>query len=412
MATTSNLVAPIAAPAASRLLSAPRLISVDLLRGLVMVIMALDHVRDFFTNLTFQPEDLSRTFPALFITRFVTHFCAPVFFLLAGTGASLAVARGKSLAAISRFLWTRGLWLVFLELTVMGFGWSFVLPFGFAGVIWALGWSMVAMAAIVRMPVRWIAALGAAMIAGHNLLDRITPDSFGRFSWLWQVLHSPGAVVLKPGVMFLILYPLVPWIGVMACGYALGWLLNQPENRRLVFRTGIGLTAAFLVLRGFNLYGNGMAGYPLSSGPWHAQPSGALTLISFLNTQKYPPSLDYLLMTLGPALIVLAWFGAVRAETGLARFLLVFGRVPMFYYVLHIYFIHLLAIVVAGLTHQPSGWLWHGGFFLQQTPAGYGHGLPFVYLMWAVTVGALYLPCEWYMRFKASHRDWNWLSYV
>ena len=156
-----------------------------------MVIMALDHTRDYFTNIPFQPEDVTRTYLALFVTRFVTHFCAPVFFLLAGTGAYLALSHGKTVNQVSRFFWTRGLWLVLLEFTVMGFGWSFVLPFGFAGVIWALGWSMVLMALIVRLPVKWIAVFGAVMIAGHNLLDSIRPESFGRLSGLWMALHSP-----------------------------------------------------------------------------------------------------------------------------------------------------------------------------------------------------------------------------
>ena len=171
---------------------ATRVVSVDLLRGLVMVIMALDHTREYFSNLTFPPEDLTHTFGLLFFTRFVTHYCAPVFFLLAGTGAFLAVSRGKQLREVSRFFWTRGLWLVFLELTVIGFGWTFFMPFGLAGVIWELGWSMVAMAVIVRLPIRWIAILGVVMIAGHNLLDGISPDSFGKLSWLWMALHSPG----------------------------------------------------------------------------------------------------------------------------------------------------------------------------------------------------------------------------
>jgi len=377
-----------------------------------MVIMALDHTRDYFTNLTFQPEDLSRTYGALFITRVITHFCAPTFFLLAGTGAFLAVARGKTITGISRFFWTRGLWLVFLEFSVIGFGWSFVLPFGFAGVIWALGWSMVAMALIVRLPIRWIAVLGVVMIAGHNLLDRITPDSLGKFSGLWMVLHSPGAYLIKPGVMLFVMYPLIPWVGVMACGYAMGSLLLRPDRRKLILKLGIMITLAFLVLRGINLYGNGTAGYPFSVGPWTVQPRLSLTVISFFNVLKYPPSLDYLLMTLGPALIALAWFDGAKAERGLGQVLLVFGRVPMFYYILHIYLIHIMAIVAALVLHQSASWLWHGGFFLQPKPADYGHGLPFIYLMWITALVLLYLPCKWYMKFKQQHPQWRWLSYV
>ncbi|HEY6185464.1 MAG TPA: heparan-alpha-glucosaminide N-acetyltransferase domain-containing protein [Terriglobales bacterium] len=416
MATISNPSAVISAvPVASGSVRTQpqRLVSVDLLRGLIMVIMALDHVRDYFTSATFQPEDLSRTNGVLFLTRFITHFCAPTFALLAGTGAYLAVSRGKSVQEVSRFFWTRGLWLVFLEFTVVGFAWTFSTPYAFALVIWSLGVSMILMAALVRLPVRWIAVFGIVMIVGHNLLDGISPDSLGKFSWLWTILHSPGMVMIKPpdfGVE--VLYALVPWVGVMACGYALGAVLTRPDHRKLVLQIGIGLTLAFFILRGINLYGNGTAGYPFSIGPWKAQSSLTLTLISFFNTQKYPPSLDYLLMTLGPALIVLSLFNGVKAERGVGRFLLVFGRVPMFYYLLHIYLVHSMAIVVAWLSHQPAAWLWHGAVFLNRPPDGWGFGLPFIYFIWALAIAILYLPCRWYMEFKRQHRDWAWLSYV
>ena len=398
-------------------MQASRVISVDLLRGLVMVIMALDHTRDFFTNLHFAPEDLAHTYVALFFTRVITHYCAPVFFLLAGTGAFLASSRGKSVQQISWFFFTRGLWLVFLELTVIGFAWSFMLSYGLAGVIWALGWSMVAMALIVRLPVRWIAILGVTMVAVHNLLDRIGPASFGKLSWLWMLLHSPGIIWIKPPTAwFFVGYPLIPWIGVMAAGYALGALLLAPDRRKRVLTLGIGLTALFFVLRGFNLYGNGIAdlpfGFPRSAGPWSLQPSLTLTVISFFNTLKYPPSLDYLLMTLGPALILLAWFDGVKAERGVARILLVYGRVPLFYYVLHLYLIHVIAVVTAWIFHQPAAQLWHGVVFLLPVPDGYGHSLPFIYGMWVAVVALLYLPCRWFMEFKRRHKDWAWLGYL
>ena len=377
-----------------------------------MVLMALDHTRDFFTNIPFQPEDVSHTYGALFVTRFVTHFCAPVFSLLAGTGAYLAVSRGKSVAEISRFFWTRGLWLVFLEFTIVGFSWTFSVPWGFAAVIWALGCSMIFMSLIVRLPPRWIAAIGVTMIAGHNLLDKITPDSLGKLAPLWMVLHSPGMIWIKqPTVGVLIFYPLIPWLGVMACGYALGALLQRDDRAGWLLRIGAGLTLVFFLLRGFNLYGNGTAGYFFSIGPWQAQPAASLTAISFFNVQKYPPSLDYLLVTLGPALIALGLFDRIKDPRGWARIFTVYGRVPMFYYVLHIYLIHVIAIVLALSLHQPAAWLWHGGIAVPK-PEGYGHGLPFIYLMWITVVALLYLPCRWFMGFKARHRDWAWLSYV
>jgi uncharacterized membrane protein len=379
-----------------------------------MVIMALDHTRDYFTNLTFEPEDLSHTYGALFFTRFITHFCAPVFSLLAGTGAYLAVSRGRTIGEVSRFFWTRGLWLIFMEFTIIGFGWAFTLPLGLAGVIWVLGLSMIVMALIVRLPIRWIAAFGIVMVAGHNLLDGISADSLGKFSWLWTILHAtPGMIMIKPGQPALfVLYPLIPWVGVMACGYAIGALLLRPDRRKIFFYIGLALTAAFFVLRGINHYGNGATGYPFSLGHWTSQPSAELTAISFLNTLKYPPSLDYLLMTLGPALMVLAWFDTMRAEQRISRILLPYGRVPMFYYVIHIYLIHSMAVLVAWLSHQPATWLWHGAFFLQPRPADYGHDLPFVYLMWVIAVAILYFPCRWFMEFKQQHRDWRWLSYL
>ncbi len=394
-----------------------RIVSVDLLRGLVMMLMALDHTREYFSEIPFPAEDLSKTFGTLFFTRVITHFCAPVFFLLAGAGAYLAVARGKSLPQASRFFWTRGLWLVFLELTVLRFAWNFTFAsVGLVQVIWALGWSMVAMALIVKLPIRWIAALGVVTIVSHNLLDAIHPASLGSFSGLWMVLHSPGLVSITPGMSFFVGYPLIPWIGVMAAGYAMGALLERSDRRKWILGLGVALTLAFFVLRALNLYGNGEAStsffLPSTVGPWKVQPSLTLTIIAFFDTLKYPPSLDYLLMTLGPALIVLACLDGVAAERGLGRILLVFGRVPLFYYVLHILVIHAMAIFVGMLFHQSVSWLWHGGFFLHPSPAGYGHGLPFVYLMWCIALLILYFPCKWYMAFKNRHREWGWLSYL
>jgi uncharacterized membrane protein len=244
-------------------------------------------------------------------------------------------------------------------------------------------------------------------------LDGVSPDSLGRFSAFWTILHTQGMVFIKqPTIGLFVMYPLIPWIGVMACGYAMGPLLLRPDRKKVIFRIGLALTVAFFILRGINLYGNGTAGYPFSIGPWHRHPTISLTLISFFNTLKYPPSLDYVLMTLGPALIVLSWLESVNAEKAWARFVLVYGRVPMFYYILHIYLIHTMAIIAAFAFHQPAAWLWHGAMFTQAIPDGYGHGLPFIYLMWITAVAVLYLPCRWYMNFKREHRDWGFLSYV
>src|SRR5271165_255645 len=246
-------------PGAAGLLRSDRLVSVDLLRGIVMVLMALDHVRDYFTYLAFAPEDLTRTYGWLFFTRWMTHFCAPTFFFLTGTGAYLALSHGKTTGQISRFFLTRGLWLVFLELTVIGFAWTFVLGMSYGGVIWCLGWCMVLMAVLVRLPVKWLGVFGIALIALHNLTDKIDPVRFGKLAWVWTVLHVPGGIPFpgRPGGFF-ILYPLVPWIGVMAVGYAFGTVLRKPaaERQRATFVVGAMATVLFVALRATGLYGN------------------------------------------------------------------------------------------------------------------------------------------------------------
>jgi len=393
-----------------------RLDSVDLLRGLVMAIMALDHVRDYLSYLRFAPEDLQATWPALFFTRFITHFCAPCFFFLAGTGAFLSRKEGPQLA---NFLWKRGLWLVFVELTIVGFAWTFVFPWGYGGVIWALGWSMVICSFIVRLPVKWAGGVGIAMIVLHELLDPIKAQMFGKFYWVWLILHQEGFIPIKPpNIGLFILYPLVPWIGVMAAGYAFGVLLKKPaeERRKSLLMLGGAMTLAFILLRVTNLYGYQQDEMALPSvGTFHVQPTVEKTVIAFLDTQKYPPSLQYLLMTLGPSIMLLAWFEKIDLKKGLGRFwdkVLVFGRVPMFYYVLHLYTVHLLAIASAYAFGQPVGWLWHGAiFFTFPLPAGYGHNLGYVYLVWFTTLVILYFPCKWFAGVKARRKDW-WLSYL
>jgi uncharacterized membrane protein len=396
---------------------APRLASIDVLRGLAMVIMALDHTRDFLTYTRPAPEDLAHTSAALFFTRFITHYCAPVFAFLAGTGAFLSTRRGKSIQQVSWFFLTRGLWLVLLELTLVDFGWGFV-PWAHAGVLWGLGWSMVAMALIVFLPVRWIAALSLAIIATHNLLDHVSAASFGSFYWLWMLLHQPGRIPITAHFSFSVRYVLIPWIGVMAAGFTFGNLLSRSDRRKWILTLGICATVLFFVLRGFNLYGNALAGMPFgyarAAGPWGVQPTLALTVVSFFNVLKYPPSLHYLLITLGPSLILLGLIDGTdgaKAQRGLSRILAVFGRVPLFYYVLHIYLIHIMAIVISLAFHQP---IFHGTIIADfpQRPAGYGHGLPFIYAMWILAVALLYLPSRWFMEFRSRHRDWSWLSYL
>ncbi len=382
-----------------------RLDSVDLLRGLVMIIMALDHTRDFFHNATihFDPTDLTQTNPALFFTRWITHFCAPVFVFLAGTGAYLSLGRGRTKKDLSWFLLTRGLWLVVLEVTLVRLAWTFdfTTPFVFVQVIWALGWSMVVLAALIHLPVRVIAGFGLLLIVGHNLLDRIHVTSFGGVGQvLWLVLHEAGQVGNIQRFLFDVRYPLIPWVGVMAAGYAFGRLLQLPAERRrkTLFRLGLGLTLAFIVIRATNLYGDPRM--------WAVQARAPIyTVLSFLNCEKYPPSLLYLLMTLGPAIMLLPllerWRGA------LARFVMTFGRVPLFYYVLHLLLIHGLAVVVNIARYGRNV----GSIFANGPPPDFGFNLLTVYVVWLVAVLLLYPPCRWWARLKQRNRS-AWLSYL
>jgi uncharacterized membrane protein len=381
--------------------AARRLMAVDLLRGLVMILMALDHTRDFFGASGMSPRDVYD--PALFLTRWVTHFCAPVFIFLAGMSAWLYGAGGRSTAELSRFLLTRGFWLIVLEFTVVRVGWTFSLEptFLIAQVIWAIGVSMVALAALVHLP-RWaIAAIALALIAGHNVLDGIEAASFGAAPWVWNLLHEPALLELGQSVSLFAVYPLIPWIGVMAAGYCVGpvFALDHAARRRWLLGLGIGITSGFVLLRASNLYGD--------PAPWAVEETWSATVLSFLNCEKYPPSLLYLMMTLGPALILLVAFE--RAAGPVARRVTVFGSVPLFYYVLHLFLIHGLALVFAQLTTGETAWLL--GASPPEKPAQYGVGLPGVYLVTLLVVMTLYPLCRWFAAVKASGRGW-WWSYL
>ena len=365
-----------------------RLDALDVLRGLVMVVMALDHTRDYFHAADFDPLDLRRTSAALFLTRWVTHFCAPVFVFLAGVGAHLAGRRGRTRGELSRFLLVRGLWLVLLELSVVRLGWSFSLDphFAIAQVLWAIGWSMVVLAGLVHLPRALVLGLGLLLIAGHDAFDGVATHASPTLDVLWRVLHVRGPVEFAPGWHLFVLYPLLPWIGVMAAGYGLGGLLagEQPDWRRRTRALGLGTCALFVLLRLLNRYGDPV--------PWQAESRVLFSVFSFLDCEKYPPSLDYVLMTLGPALLLLSLLPE-RARGPAAR-LAVYGRVPLFYYLLHIPLIHVLALA-AGT-----------GF-----PSGSGFGLPAVYAVWLLVVLLLYLPCRSWGELKRTRRS-AWLSYL
>ncbi|HET9798885.1 MAG TPA: heparan-alpha-glucosaminide N-acetyltransferase domain-containing protein [Gemmatimonadaceae bacterium] len=409
-----------AAPSDSTTYAPParrRVDSIDLLRGLVMVIMMLDHVRDYWSAAAFQfdPTDLSRTSAALFFTRWITHFCAPVFFFLAGTGAYLRRARGVSNAEMSRFLASRGVWLIVLELTVLRFliTADFLPRNVYLGqTIWALGWSMIVLALLVYLPLGAIAALGGAMVLAHNAFDvvKLPPCApgtaqCGAGDLFAHVLHVQGMLQLWPGgPAFLSFYPLIPWIGVMALGYVFGRLytMDAAQRRPILLRLGVGLIAFFVVLRATNLYGD--------PSRWSVQPRAGFTILSFLNTTKYPPSLLYLCMTLGPSILLLAFMEQSRRSAA-GRALVTYGRVPMMYYLLQWVWAHGLAFAAYRMVGKPTDALY---IFHDNSPdalARAGFSLVVVYVTWIAGVIALYPLCAKYAELKRRRTDW-WLGYL
>ena len=379
-----------------------RIQSIDTVRGVIMVVMALDHTRDFFGFAGISPTNLDQATAALFFTRWITNICAPVFFLLTGTGAYLSL-RKKSTSELSRFLFTRGLWLIFLEQVVMrGFGWQFNFDYkvSMLVVLWALAWAMIFLSALVYLPTKLVTSIGILMIAGHNLLDSIQSSNP-----LFSILHAPGFVVNNPRHVVFVAYPLIPWIGVTAAGYGLGQIYSWPAERRKTFllRMGIILTAAFVVLRGINMFGD--------PARWSVQKSALFTVLSFLNTVKYPPSLLFLLMTLGPALILL-WIldGGTPAWLRPAHTI---GKVPLFYFLFHVPLIHVLAIIACYARYGQVHWMFESpgiGQFPITPPPGWGFSLPIVYFVWIFVVVALYPLCAWFAALKQRRND-AWLSY-
>jgi uncharacterized membrane protein len=375
-----------------------RLTSVDALRGLVIVLMALDHTRDFFHvgAMTFSPTDLTQTTALLFATRWVTHLCAPMFSLLAGVGAWLRLQRpGESRASLSRYLVRRGLWLVLLELVVMRLAMNFSLSFAYPPVLlvlWVLGLSMIILAALVWLPPPVVLALGVAVIGGHHLMDGIRAADLGQLAGVWRLLHEPGVVPVG-GIVAFVGYPLVPWCAVMAAGFGLGPVFGVPaavRQRRLLI-VGLACCAAFIALRLRNGYGDPV--------PWAVQQSGAFTLLSFLNTTKYPPSLSFLLMTLGPGLLLLAWMERRAWQPG--HPLVVFGRAPLFFFVAHFWLLHALAALLALAVYGPAalGFLWMPlpsmGGPAAAFPPGFGYPLWATYVAWLTVLVLLWPACRW-----------------
>ena len=403
------------APPSSRV----RLDAIDILRGIVMIIMMIDHTRDFVNAQGFQfdPTDVTRTTVPLFFTRWITHFCAPIFVFLSGASIYLQKMRGKP--DLSSFLLKRGLWLIVLELTVL----KVVIWFGLSGtflwllqVIWVIGVGMILMAGLSRLPVWVSGVIGVAMIALHNLTDGLrvggwqgpTGPDLGVGAKLWILLHQGGPLPLgaSSGPVALVLYALIPWVGVMAAGYAFGKIyeLDWDRRRKLLVQMGAGCILAFVALRYMNIYGD--------PARWSSQPKTAMTLVSFFNVTKYPPSLIFLMMTLGPGMLALAAFERWTAESRIKSFFMTFGRVPLFYYMLQWIWAHTAAIVLALLAGKEIAYLFRGlPDLYASAPKDAGFSLGVTWLVWLAGVFALYPLCRWYAGVKTRRKDW-WISYT
>ena len=384
--------------------SGPRLESIDLMRGIVIVLMALDHTRDYVGTSTVDPLDADVTNLALYLTRWITHFCAPTFCFLMGLGAYFA-GRARTRGELSLFLLSRGLWLVFLEMTVIKFAlqFSFSLDMTLALVLWSLGWSLVFVSALVFLPSRWVGAIGVVMILAHNLFDGIKPEIFGPFRPLWLILHERGVIELTAESKLRVIYPLIPWVGVAAAGFGFGEIMTMKPKRRQTVMIALGLimTAAFFLLRTFDFYGD-----PLK---WTSKSSTLGTCFSFFNCQKNPASLLFLLITLGPMLILLSLLENRFLPAPITRFLITFGRVPLFFFLTHLYVIKLLATVAAAARQFLPAFLAVPG--VTASP-GVSLDLPYVYLWFVVVMVVMYFPCRWFARVKARHKNTWWLSYL
>ena len=391
-------------------LTKTRITSIDFLRGVVMIIMALDHVRDYYhaDAFIFDPLNLEKTTPVLFFTRWITHFCAPVFMFLAGTSASL-VGERKSKKELSMFLFKRGAWLILLELTIVNFGWNFDVTFHniYFIVIWVLGVSMIALAAAVHLPRKLILLFGIIILAGHNLLDGIHVQGNTLTAFGWALVHDQNLFTWA-GKNVLVGYPVLPWIGIMLLGYCFGTMYSPAysteERRKWLLRIGGAAILLFIIIRFINVYGD--------PAHWSKQADFLNTALDFIKTTKYPPSLLYALMTLGPAILFLAF--TEKVNNALSKFISIYGRVPMFYYILHIYLLHGFALLAAELFTGYGWriWILKEPLWLTQSLKGYGFPLGIVYLVWIAVIVFLYPLCKWYDGYKQNHKEKWWLSYL
>ncbi len=391
-----------------KLTATNRIQSIDFLRGIAMIVMALDHCRDFLyygVSIDQDPLDFTTTSPLLFITRWITHFCAPVFVFLSGTSVFMYSSKGKTKKQVAFFLFTRGLWLMLAEIILIQPLWDFNIIVVYLQVIWAIGLSMVVFAVLQFLPYRLLLFIGLMIVFGHNLLDTIFIDTPFWKSVGWAILHQRHDYPINDHLLFTVQYPFLPWLGLMILGYCAGKLYLpgvSPSVRKNILRfTGITAIALFIIIRLINQYGD--------MHQWSVQKTMIFTLLDFIKVTKYPPSLLYILMTIGPSLIVLSYteniYGAI------SRKIIVFGKTPFFYYVLHVFLIH----SIAWLLFFAGGHAWKDLDFTHfrdgSLPAGSGHPLWVVYTVWLTVIIILYFPCRWYSKYKATHKHW-WLSYM
>ena len=383
-----------------------RVTAIDVTRGLVMIIMALDHMRDLLHTpaLTQNPTDLTTTTPAIFLTRWITHLCAPTFVFLSGTSAYLSL-RKRNTTEARRFLRKRGLVLILLELTIVNFAFWFDIHFHslMLQVIFVIGGGLIILSFLAKLPAKWVGIIGLLIVFGHNILQLVPTFANPTARFGWALLFRADFFSVSPSFALLVAYPLIPWLGIMLVGFACGQLMERPIEQRkpLLLQIGLGSLVLFVLLRFLNMYGD--------PAPWATQKDGLFTFLSFINVTKYPPSLLYDLLLLGLMFLILS--AADGADDVLTRWLTVYGKVPMFYYILHWYLVHISMIVMSllegySLADLPTGPLNFG------RPEGAGISLGFVYLVWMGLVILLYPLCKWYGRYKDSHPEIGWLRYV
>lgn len=388
------------------LMEKKRITSVDLLRGAVMIIMALDHTRDFFhyDAQINNPLNMNSTTGVLFFTRWITHFCAPLFVFLSGTSAYLQSAR-KSKKELSFFLITRGLWLILMELTIVNFVLTFDIHTFALETIWAIGISMVILGLVIWLPFELILILGLAIVLGHNSLDFYERKQTGQLSIPYNMLHRVGFHPLGGDFRLLILYPFLSWSGLMMLGYCLGKVLrneNRAYRKKFLVITGLSTIALFIILRFINVYGD--------PSLWSKQSTGFRTFLSFINASKYPPSLFFMCMTIGPALLLLAWWDNI--QNAFTKFVSVYGRVPFFYFVVHLFVLHFITMILYFYRGHTFAETMNEPVITKFVKGGEGFSLTITYVIWLAVVIGLYPVCKWYDRYKTNHKEKKWLSYL